>query len=79
MKHGTFNFTKHGTLIVLKVIAGLYHLEVIDTEKRNAMITTWNMKDPCGCKSIVSELKELTTSPVWKRELSSLEEEMEVL
>lgn len=70
---------KHATLIFLKVTSGLYQQRVFGKEKKDFLAKKWSeaveAHDLETMRALITEVKLLTNSRLWLKELTEIENE----
>lgn len=65
---------KYATMIFIKVLSGLCQQQVVNSEKKIAMIETWkasrDSKDIITMKKLLDELYSITSNQVWRGDLN---------
>ena len=65
---------KYATMIFIKVLSGLCQQQVVNPEKKIAMIETWkasrDSKDISTMKKLLDELYSITSNQVWRGDLN---------
>lgn len=74
---------KHKTLIVTKIVSGLFQQEMIDQKKRNHLLQSWNKGvasyDLETLKKVFLELRACTDNPHWLKDINQCLEELEII